>query len=644
MSDSKLSERLGAFRTWKQAQLRLLNQLRPWLQQQGLLTAEARSAIERAMQALGDDRLTIAVAGEFSRGKTELINALFFTDYRRRLLPTDAGRTTMCPTEIFSDAGQPPQLRLLPIETRRADLSLAALRDDADAWQSIELPLDDADALVARLQLLTQHKFVSRQTAAELGFAADPANTHGDQVGIPSWRLAQINIPHPLLAQGLRILDTPGLNAIGSEPELTYEMLPAAQAVLFVLGADTGVTHSDLHIWEHYIQRKGQPPRPGVLVVLNKTDTLWDDMRSKHQITESILRQCRGVASTLGVNGGQVFALSAQKALLSRVQRNQDLERRSGIIGLERYLGEVLMGNRMDIIRHEHTLLVSETIEGLQRLVESRLKRNAQQHQALQDLAGRSDTAITQMLAKTQAEHARYQTSVDAYKADVATFNGHAQQLLVALDPGSLQPIFDDIHNTMTGAWTTAGLKSAMQRLFKDVSQRVKEATTQTQAMRRQLRTTFRRMHTEQVSTGGSPNMYSLVKHQVELDLLEQEAEIFRNSARTTLTEQHFVTKRYFDTIVNRLGRVFTVAYQEAQQWSSTAFAGLSAEIKERRDALAAEMLHMREAAESRKTVQQRIELLRRDHARLQAQTLSLGKVRTMLTEPGGSFPSKKSA
>ena len=34
---------------------------------------------------------------EYSRGKSELINALFFSSFKERLLPSDVGRTTMCP-------------------------------------------------------------------------------------------------------------------------------------------------------------------------------------------------------------------------------------------------------------------------------------------------------------------------------------------------------------------------------------------------------------------------------------------------------------------------------------------------------------------------------------------------------------------
>ena len=157
MPDPKLTDQLDAFRTWKQTRSRLLTRLQPWLKQQGLFTADARSAIERAQQALNDDQVTVAVAGEFSRGKTELINALFFADQGQRLLPTDAGRTTMCPTEIFCDLQSPPELRLLPIETRCEDQSLSGLLYIPDRLISVALDLGDPVALIDTLMLLTEY-------------------------------------------------------------------------------------------------------------------------------------------------------------------------------------------------------------------------------------------------------------------------------------------------------------------------------------------------------------------------------------------------------------------------------------------------------------------------------------------------------
>jgi hypothetical protein len=57
----------------------------------------------RLCERLVDDKLSIAFVAEFSRGKSELINAIFFADYGQRILPSSAGRTTMCPTELLYD-------------------------------------------------------------------------------------------------------------------------------------------------------------------------------------------------------------------------------------------------------------------------------------------------------------------------------------------------------------------------------------------------------------------------------------------------------------------------------------------------------------------------------------------------------------
>ena len=185
MPDPKLTDQLDAFRTWKQNRSRLLTRIQPWLKQQDLLTTEARNAIDRALRALRDDQVTVAVAGEFSRGKTELINALFFADQGRRLLPTDAGRTTMCPTEIFSDPQSPPELRLLPIETRREEYTLASLRETPDRWQSFPLDLEQPEALIESLQMLTENKLVSPREAAELGLFQDQSDANNQHVSIP---------------------------------------------------------------------------------------------------------------------------------------------------------------------------------------------------------------------------------------------------------------------------------------------------------------------------------------------------------------------------------------------------------------------------------------------------------------------------
>ena len=205
--------------------------------------------------------------------------------------------------------------------------------------------------------------------------------------------------------------------------------------------------------------------------------------------------------------------------------------------------------------------------------------------------------------------------------------------MLNALDIRSLERTLDEIRESMTGAWTTYGLKDAMLRLFEDINSRIEVAARQTQSMRRILRNIHRRFQSQYQFSLPPPPMFSIVKHQVELSLLDQEAAAFRNSARTALMEQHFVTKRYFVTIVARAKRIIGVAREDARQWQETALLPIAMEVKEYRDDLAQKMLDLRRAGDSRKTVQQRIIALKRNDSRLQAQMKSFEKVRLLLTE-----------
>ena len=207
----------------------------------------------------------VAFVAEFSRGKSELINAIFFAGYKRRIMPASAGRTTMCPTELGYDADVPPCLRLLPIETRLQPQPLMEWRDGPEKWTRVDLDVNDPAQLAKAFEKVAEVRHVSKDEAKALGFWHDdspednPMVDADGKVEVPRWRHALINIAHPLLKQGLVILDTPGLNAIGAEPELTVNLIPQAHAVVFILAADTGVTKSDLAIWrEHLITESRQ--------------------------------------------------------------------------------------------------------------------------------------------------------------------------------------------------------------------------------------------------------------------------------------------------------------------------------------------------------------------------------------------------
>ena len=85
----KLSDGVNRYEAWKNHIYAIIDHLEGWLEDNELFSEEAWNTLARCFNKLESDRITIAFVGEFSRGKTELINALFFSDTGRRLLPSE---------------------------------------------------------------------------------------------------------------------------------------------------------------------------------------------------------------------------------------------------------------------------------------------------------------------------------------------------------------------------------------------------------------------------------------------------------------------------------------------------------------------------------------------------------------------------
>ncbi len=321
---------------------------RDWLRTQELDDAHIKVRIQRLLDRLSDDKLNVAFVAEFSRGKTELINAIFFADYGQRLLPSRAGRTTMCPTEILFDETRAPVIELLPIETRANSTSTTEYKRKPEAWHRVPLDVNSPESILQAFHEVSLTRRVTLQEASGYGLyhegnkddalLVDAAAT----IEIPCWRHAIINFPHPLLKEGLVILDTPGLNAIGSEPELTLNLLPNAHAVLFILAADTGVTKTDSDIWRQHIANL-QGRKKGRMVVLNKIDGLWDELKTPAEIEQEIVKQVKSTAALLNVSVSQVFPVSAQKAMVAKVRKDASLLAKSRLPLLEKALSDYLI-------------------------------------------------------------------------------------------------------------------------------------------------------------------------------------------------------------------------------------------------------------------------------------------------------------
>jgi hypothetical protein len=640
MSDNekvRFEDQLQAYEQWKKEIVSTIDEYGPWLEDNDLTSEDVKTRITHTLDTIKSDKLTIAFVAEFSRGKTELINALFFADFGRRLLPSDAGRTTMCPTEIFFDEErQEAYVRLLPIETRLQDITLAQLRHDVKQWVHYPLEVGSVEQMQAALNEVIQTKEVPLEEAKRLGLYSPDLHPHQSQppetIEIPKWRHALISFPNPLLQKGLTILDTPGLNALGTEPELTLNMLPAAQAVLFVLGADTGVTRSDMEIWQHHIKGFQSGRKRGLMVVLNKIDTLWDDLREHTDIHDVILAQQGHTAEMLGVEPRVVFPISAQKGLLAKIKNDPELLEKSALLDLENYLGQDVLNIKQQIILDTISSDVGQMLDNSRSILSGKLNDTKHQLEELEELSDKSDDVINNLMDKTRSEQAQYLRDVETFQLSRKQLKQQADLLANTFDLGKLDAAIDKSRKAMASSWTTTGMKSAMKGLFDEMRSTMFSIVSQSEETRKLIRNIYRKFQNEHGFAVVQPKMFSIVKYRVELELLHQEAEIFRNSPVTAMMEQNFVVKRFFTALVRRAREIFQRAGDEISGWLRSTLEPLVIQIKDHKEMMEKRLNNLQKIGQSRNTLQYRILELQEQYTELARQLTALRNMANRLS------------
>ena len=611
MEEDLFKQQMRAFDRWKAELIQVIQDYNHWLETHGKGNADTSVRLFDVIESLKSDHLTVAFVAEFSRGKTELINAIFFSDYKRRLLPSEAGRTTMCPTELFYDHDEEQAyIRLLPIETRLQDTSISELKKDIDQWKTINLDVNSPDQMVEALKEVVTTKMVPLQEATDLGLYKDdiPRRRKTDapppeEIEVPQWRHAMISFPHPLLQQGLAILDTPGLNALGTEPELTFNMLPNAHAVVFILAADTGVTRSDLDVWEYYIKEYRGNGEKGLVAALNKIDTLWDEMKSEDEVEASIETQRKEVANSLSIDPNSVFPVTAQKALLAKTKDDQELLEKSNLKNLERYLANEIIPAKQGLIRDNVVGEVGELIRNNRNSVAGQYKQLKSQLDDLKSASGKNTTLIQHLMRKAREKQAAYNSNMEYFQSSRRTLNQHAKLLLNELSLKKFDNVATDARKQMTDSWTTGGLKGGMKTLFDGIRETMSIATRHADDTHQQIVGIYQKFEKENELKALDPKPFSTDKYENEMLKLYEQAEEFRSSPVTTMTEQNFVIKKFFISLVSHARDIFFQANQEAETWFKDIMIPLAKHVTEHKQILEQHMETLYKINESKDNI-----------------------------------------
>ena len=575
----------GAWRREFALRLKLLSE---WMRDHELLDAAVEERLRRLEVQVRSDKVMVAFVAEFSRGKSELINAIFFAAYGRRIMPASAGRTTMCPTEMGYDAGVPPCLRLLPIESRLKPQSLMEWRMVPQKWARIDLDVNDPNQLSQALLKVAETRKVTQEEALALGLWSVQSSQDNPQpdaqglVEVPKWRHALINIAHPLLKQGLVILDTPGLNAIGAEPELTVSLIPQAQAVIFILGADTGVTKSDLAIWnEHLITEAGHNNTR--VVVLNKIDTLWDPLSTHAQMQAQVERQRASTAEILKIPLEQVIAVSAHKGLVGKVTNQPALLALSCLPALEDTLAKSIMGKRHDILGQAVAGAIGELRNETSRVINIRRRDLADQLSELTGLQGKNATVIKHMRQRIAQEQIDFDLGGSRIQAVRSVHLKLLQEIFNLLGPVYLKKEMAQL----TGKLQEKGIKLGVKRAYGETFGRLRGSLTKVQSLASEIQTmleaSFRQLNAEHGFSLQAPAEPTMGPYQHGLDQVEKSHLQYLGIGNAFKLAQPEFTDRLVRALSTRLRTIHETALGDVELWSKSAAAQLDAQLRERR-------------------------------------------------------------
>jgi GTP-binding protein EngB required for normal cell division len=357
-----------SLRRYTSAKLSIANQLRSLLDLLKKRGDESRvRSCEQLMAKLAEDRFTIAVLGQFKRGKSSLINAIV----GRNLLPTGI------------------------------------------------LPLTSVITIVkfgARERLVIQRKglqFPEHEPIAALPDYVTAEHNPENRKGIET---VAIELPLPYLRRGLQFVDTPGVgSAIKANTETTYSFLPNCDAVLFVTSADGPLSEAELELLSAIRRYAGK-----IFFVLNKVDLLADEGEAIQvvEFVRSLLRRALGVPE-INLN-----PVSAQKGLEASLSQSASQFARSGLLDLQEALAQFLADER-------EAVFLKAIIDGARRLLSRELNDSELRDHANQVAKTERDRRIRTIKPEFERLEAKRLEVLDSIRKALAkyVFGRAAQEL-----------------------------------------------------------------------------------------------------------------------------------------------------------------------------------------------------------------------
>ncbi|HKO88604.1 MAG TPA: GTPase, partial [Burkholderiales bacterium] len=353
-------------------------------------------------------------------------------------------------------------------------------------------------------------------------------------------------------------------------------------AALFLLACDAGVTQSDADVWNRHLAVS--PNRHASrLVVLNKIDALWDDLRSDAEISAEIETQRLHTAITLGLPPSRVLAASAQKALTAKIKGDDALLARSRLPELERRLADELIPGRQNIMREAVRSDLEDLLAGTRGILNSRLQAVQEQIAELGSLRGRNLDVVEGMMARVRGDKESFEKTLRRFQAVRRIFVQHTDTLFISLGMDAIVEEGRQVLKKMRQTMFSAGLSAAMNEYFDAVRGKLSSAEEKVIDIQSMMEAMYRKFSEEHGLQLNTPMSFSMLRYQKEFDRLERNFHTHFDTAVTMLTtEKLTLMQKFFETLVSQVRRLYEFANRDVDAWLRAILAPMETQVHER--------------------------------------------------------------
>jgi DNA repair exonuclease SbcCD ATPase subunit len=409
-------------------------------------------------------------------------------------------------------------------------------------------------------------------------------------------------------------------------------MLPNAHAILFILAADTGVTKSDIEVWRNHIG-SAQGRQKGRLVVLNKIDSMWDELKGEEAVEGEIRRQVETTAELLALDPAQIFPVSAQKGLLAKVNHDAELLLKSRLPDLEKALSDELIPSKQEIVRDNTEADLEDMIASTGGILRSRLAGVREQLSELKGLRGKNQDVIEHMMARVQADKQDFEKGLQRFQALRSVFSHHTNVLFSHLGMDSLKHEIKTIRTQMVKSKFTKGIRDAMNKFFQDTTGNIAKASDQIEEIKAMMDAMYKKFSEEHGLKSASPAPFSTLKYNKELAKLEKAYNEHFGTLTVYASERFSLTQKFFETVAARVVHVYEIANRDVENWLKAVMAPMETQVREHQLQLRRRLESIKRIHKATDTLEDRIAELEQMEHNLLDQIEELNDMHNTLTE-----------